>query len=612
MRPDLQRTLELLELEADAEAQRAKERSQRLSPAEAERVGISLVDLVVDDARGGLGGLYILKLVKRTTGLALPWTRIGAGDPVVLTRESDGTTLGRAVVSVRRDRHVAIAVAEPPDIEEDERLRIDLSSDEITSKRQRAALHRVDGAHGDRLAALRDVLLGDAEPALGEPVEVEGGKLDDKQREAVALALAAEDFALIHGPPGTGKTTTVAQLIREAVADGARVLACAPSNLAVDNIVERLVRLDVVRVGHPARILPTVHERSLAFLVEKHEDVRLARHLVREALGLFRKSDKKTRTRMARRERQELRQEAKRLMKDARRLERGAVSRILENADVVCATTSIDEQLLGDQHFDLVVIDEAGQSTEPGTWPPIVHADKVVLAGDHRQLPATVVSAEAARGGFGVSLFERLIERHPSAAVRLERQYRMHEAIMGFSSHELYDGALIADDTVARHTLFADEPPLEMIDTAGAGWNETVEPDGESRLNDQEAELVATRARALLDRGVAPQDIGVITPYAAQARRIRELLAVDDLEVDTVDGFQGREKDAILISFVRSNDEMEIGFLAEIRRTNVALTRARKKLLLVGDSATLSTLEFYARLFEYIEANGAYRTVWEL
>jgi ATP-dependent RNA/DNA helicase IGHMBP2 len=202
---------------------------------------------------------------------------------------------------------------------------------------------------------------------------------------------------------------------------------------------------------------------------------------------------------------------------------------------------------------------------------------------------------------------------------RLDVQYRMHEAIMGFSSREFYEGELIADASVAGHLLCdlpgvrresLTEQPVQFIDTAGASYDEEVEPDGESRLNPQEADLVARKVHALLEVGVPAKDIAVIAPYAAQVRRLRELLPVAGLEIDSVDGFQGREKEAVVLSLVRSNNEGEIGFLADVRRTNVALTRARRKLLVIGDSATLSVLPFYRRLFEYFEALGAYQTVW--
>jgi superfamily I DNA and/or RNA helicase len=236
-------------------------------------------------------------------------------------------------------------------------------------------------------------------------------------------------------------------------------------------------------------------------------------------------------------------------------------------------------------------------------------------------LPPTVLSPEAAKQGFAVSLLERLVGRFGSAMTRrLEVQYRMHQAIMGFSSREFYDDALRADGRVASHLLgelpgVAADPltrtPVHFIDTAGAGYEEEREPDGESRLNEAEARLVERKVRALLEAGVAAEAVGVIAPYSAQVRRLRELLPVAGLEVDSVDGFQGREKEAVVVSLVRSNAEGEIGFLADVRRMNVALTRARRKLIVVGDSATLSVLPFYWRLFEYFERIGAYHTVWE-
>jgi predicted DNA helicase len=252
---------------------------------------------------------------------------------------------------------------------------------------------------------------------------------------------------------------------------------------------------------------------------------------------------------------------------------------------------------------------------------PLLRAGRVVLAGDHCQLPPTVVSPEAARQGFGVSLFERVVALHGDEVTRrLDVQYRMHEAIMAFSSRHFYGGTLKADPAVAAHRLCdlpgvernaLTESPVQFLDTAGAGYDEEREPDGESRLNPQEAALVARKVRALLAAGVAPQAVAVIAPYAAQVRRLRELLPVPGLEIDSVDGFQGREKEAVVLSLVRSNAEGEVGFLADVRRTNVALTRARRKLLVVGDSATLSALPFYRELFEYFEAAGAYHTVWE-
>ncbi|MEX2115002.1 MAG: AAA domain-containing protein [Pirellulales bacterium] len=625
--PDhLQRMVRLIEIEREAEAQRAVELCRRLSPAEAERAGQSLVDLVIVDEEAGLGGRYLIRLAKRNRQ-PLPWTRLGVGSPVVLTAAADAAVSARGVVYDRRSETISVALSQLPDEAEDiESWRLDLSSDEISSQRQRAALERAIRARGDRLAQLRDVLLGERSADFDEsreenPLDV---GLNALQRSTVSFALSARDVALVHGPPGTGKTTTVVELIRRAVRRGEKVLACGPSNMAVDNLFERLLRHGerAVRLGHPARVMPEVRDHTLDLLVERHDDVRLARKLVKDALALFRRASRTTRAKPEPGARRDMRSEARTLLSDARRLEAQAVEHILDTADILCATTTgLDDNVLGSRRFDLAVIDEACQSTEPGCWIAIARAQRVVLAGDHCQLPPTVLSGEAERQGFAISLFERLAELStPTLLRRLDAQYRMHAAIMEFSSLEFYEAELQADPTVEAHLLCdlsgvsrndLTERPLEFIDTAGASFDEEVEPDGQSRHNRREADLVVQKVHALLTAGVAAEQIGVITPYAAQARLLREKLPMTELEIDTVDGFQGREKEAIIFSLVRSNDRGEIGFLRDLRRTNVAMTRARRKLILIGDSATLSSDPFYARLIAHFESQGAYRTVWE-
>ncbi len=312
------------------------------------------------------------------------------------------------------------------------------------------------------------------------------------------------------------------------------------------------------------------------------------RKLAREAYALRDRASKHMRAKPAPGAKREMRQEARDLLADARRLEAQVVEQALDSAAVLCATTTgLDSEILGQRAFDLAVVDEACQSVEPGCWIPLLRCQRLVLAGDHCQLPPTIVSAEAQREGFGVSLLERLMRAEgQKISRRLDVQYRMHAAIMRFSSDEFYEGGLLADASVGER-LLCDLPgvarneltstPLEFIDTAGAGFDEALEPDGESRLNEQEAALVCRKVAALLDAGLAPRDLAVIAPYAAQARLLRELLAAHaGLEIDTVDGFQGREKEAVLISLVRSNPAGEIGFLSDARRMNVALTRAAK------------------------------------
>jgi superfamily I DNA and/or RNA helicase len=622
----LQRLLNLLELEREAEAQRAIEMARRLSPSEVESAGYALVDLIILDEEAGLGGRCIVNLAKRSRG-RLPWSRLSIGSPVVLTAPSDQRIAVRGVVYERRDDSIAVAIEQLPEEADDiEIWRLDLSSDEISSQRQRAALERAIRAKGDRSAELRDLLLGIAKPSFEDiaPEAPLDNALNAAQRSTVEFALGAQDVALVHGPPGTGKTTTLVEIIRRAVRKGQKVLACGPSNMAVDNLFERLLahRERAVRLGHPARVMPELRAHTLDLLVEKHNDVRVARKLVKDALALFRKASRTTRAKPEPGARREMRAEAKSLLSDARRLEAQAAEQILDGADILCATTTgLDENLLGDRRFDLVVIDEACQTAEPGCWIAINRAERVILAGDHRQLPPTALSSEAQREGYGISLFERLAEQDSALLLRrLDTQYRMHTAIMDFSSLEFYDAELEADESVSEHRLCdlpdvvcvpLTESPIEYIDTAGANYDEELEPDGESRRNPSEADLVVTKVRALLDAGVRASEIGVITPYAAQVRLLREKLSVQGLEIDTVDGFQGREKEAIVISMVRSNDTGEIGFLSDLRRMNVAMTRARRKLIVIGDGATLSAVPFYARLIEYFEGQGAYRTVWE-
>lgn len=623
-----QRLGRLLELESRAEALQTLEEARRLSPAEAERRGNCLIGLVITEEHAGLGGRVILTLAKRNRLQPLPWNRFQVGTPALLSSEAgEAGTNSRGVVCERGEQFMRLAIQDLPEgLQEETTYRLDRSSDEVAVRRQREALERARGAARDRLAELRGVLLGEAVPTFAPelPLTPLDPGLNEAQQAAVRFALAAHDLAIIHGPPGTGKTTTVVELIRQAVRRGDRVLACAPSNLAVDNVLERLVAAGerVVRLGHPARVLPELRRHTLDLMVEDHADARLARKFAKEAFALFRKAGKYTRARPEPGARRDMRQEARNLLADARQLETQAVKRILDGASVLCSTTTgLDSELIGQRSFGLVVIDEACQGTEPGCWVPLLRGQRLVLAGDHCQLPPTVISAEAAAQGFGVSLQERLISLHgPQVARRLKVQYRMHEAIMGFSSEEFYEGELEAHATVRGHRLCdlpglisgpLTELPVHFIDTAGAGFEELTEADGESRLNPQEAGLVRRKVEALLAAGLRPQDIAVIAPYAAQVRLLREGLRVPGLEIDSVDGFQGREKEAVVLSLVRSNQENEIGFLADVRRMNVALTRARRKVLVIGDSATLGSHPFYQRLLEYFERLGAYHSVWE-
>ncbi|MCC9640726.1 AAA domain-containing protein [Rhodopirellula sp. JC740] len=648
-----------LDLEGDAERARLARLRQIRSQRDVESTGQAIVGLDLVDYHTGLAGRYLLDLAK-PGGKELPMNRLKVGSPVVLSMDDDPSDEGIAgVVSRRKNHSIQIATEVFPDRDRTEgsggksgkrpsaslasdRFRLDLSPDETTRQRQLAAMGKAQNARG-RSGKLRDVLLGIKTPRVdGNPIDTHEidpesfafelndiefrTELNPPQRDAVAFALMADDVAIIHGPPGTGKTTTISEIIAQSVLRGERVLACAASNTAVDNLLERLVRLmpNVVRVGHPARVFESLQEHTLDALVESDPTNAVIKDLRRELDQILREANRPFRgdPGRQRRQRRELFAEAGRLRGLIRSQERSIVRSVIDRADVICTTTTIDEELLSDQSFDLVVIDESCQCTEPGMWQAILRADRLILAGDHCQLPPTVLSDEAARIGMRESLMQRLVQRHGQRIYRrLTVQYRMHESIMRFSSDHFYEGTLVADASVRSHRLcdlenvddsdFTREPLL-LIDTAGAGYEEELEPDGQSKLNHGEAKIILQLVKRLADAGVTGDQIAVIAPYAAQVRNLRMRLDLDGIEIDTVDGFQGREKEVVLITMTRCNPDGEIGFLSDRRRSNVALTRAKRKLIVVGDSATLCGHEFYSDLFGYFEEAGVYHSVFTL
>jgi hypothetical protein len=616
LEPHLDRLAGLLAAEREEERTRLADARARLSLPEREARGLALADVeAVEEA--ALAGRALVTFERR--GRPLEAGRIGSGAlvRVALRRERREDEPSGVVARAGRGR-IAVAFDEPPpDWALDGRVVLELEPSPVTWERLSAGLSRLRSAPEGR--RWHRVLAGGAPRfatrARGPDLPA---ALEAAQAQAVELADRAEDLALVHGPPGTGKTTVLVEVIRRAVARGERVLATAPSNLAVDNLLERLLAagLHGVRLGHPARVLPALLEHTLEARTAGHEAARIARGLVEQALALRRGASRRRQRRGPGRfsEARAAERDARALLAEARALEDRAEAEVLEGAPVVLATlTGLGGAALAGRRFPLVVVDEATQAVEPATCLALLRADRAVLAGDHLQLPPTVLSAAAQAGGLGRSLFERLVELHGEAvAVTLTVQHRMHQAIMRFPSEALYGGRLVAHPEAAGRAL--DDAPLEVIDTSGRGFEDATPEGSDSRENEGEAALVAAEVERLLARGVAPGEVAVIAPYEAQVRRLRALLAPrldEGLEVDTVDGFQGREKEAVVVSLTRANADGEVGFLADVRRMNVALTRARRKLVVVGDGATVARHPFYAAFLAHAQAAGAWRSAWE-
>ena len=606
---DLDQHLDRLGALLDRERAAEKDRFARLPLRERIRMGLGLDDVEAVEEAGLAGRALVTYARPGARELGAP--QIGVGSIVrVLPRRDPSGDAPTGIVARRQRGSLGIAFDEPPpDWATQGRVSIELLPSSATHDRLSGAVRRMREAR-----RWHPVLRGDG-PRFDERPRTAPGidhALNPEQALALELAERAQDVMLVHGPPGTGKTTVLVELVRRAASRGEKVLASAPSNLAVDNLAERLVAagIDVVRVGHPARVLPAVVEHTLDQKTEAHPQARIAAELVAQALQLRADARKRHQRRGPGRfsEARAQEREARQLLSEARELEDRAEAAVLDKAQVVLATlTGIESRALEGRRFSLAVVDEATQAVEPGAFLALLRAERAVLAGDHLQLPPTVLAPDAQE--LSVSLFERLAQAHPQALVSLAEQHRMNEQIMRYPSDALYGGKLRAHPAVARHAL--DDAPLELIDTAGRGFEDEMPQDSDSKLNPGEAELVAAEVRKLL-RLLPPQDIAVISPYDAQVQKLRELLRdVSDLEIDTVDGFQGREKEAVVVSLVRSNPQGELGFVADIRRINVALTRARKKLIVVGDSATIARHPFHDGFVRYAESVGAWRSAWD-
>ncbi|CAK7215845.1 hypothetical protein SCUCBS95973_002619 [Sporothrix curviconia] len=741
--------LELLAAELQSEIAQTAETVGGHTPAALQRAGVALTNLVVGGRRTGMGGRTVLTLegdAATASSDELPEHGLRTGDVVLVAEQPGGSAKKREMRDlekrgvhgvVTRVRRTALDVAVDDDggdgksdsSEENVDLLLQQSSgngrvwllklaDEVTHRRMATAMRALQGMPEANYTPLMRVLFGLSSPGLPaataaasaaatsakveQEVDWVDPSLNDSQKDAVRFALALPEVALIHGPPGTGKTHTLVELILQFVRRGLRVLVCGPSNISVDNLVERLAThaVPMVRLGHPARLLPSVLGHALDVLTQTSAAGAIVRD-VRADMDARQADLKKPKHKGGpanKTARRAIYGELRDLRREYRERERRCVRELVGGSKVVLATlhgaggsqlrfASSNSEGGQSQQFDVVVIDEASQALEAQCWVPLLSARKVVLAGDHLQLPPTVKATKAAAktstaktstakakvsAGKTVktdddvarlpvdtlslqspsttleyTLFDRLLDMHGSAIKRmLTTQYRMHERIMRFPSDTLYEGKLVAADSVAARLLrdirygtdtdtgtpaaaVADidetREPLVFIDTQGGEFPETVEDNvsegdremtkgkllGDSKCNAMEALLVRQHVRTLVrDGGLRAADIAVVTPYNAQLALLSGPLKAEfpGIELGSVDGFQGREKEAVVVSLVRSNTAGDVGFLAEKRRLNVAMTRPKRSLTVIGDSETVKRgSAFLKSWMEFLEENADLR-----
>lgn len=620
----------LLEVEREAEKQENLRELHKFPVAQREALGKTVTGLQAGDAESGLGGMTILPLTVKPRGEELsPFHAMNAGDNVLLTLPpgSSYKSVEGTLFKVREYDVVVALNGAPPDFIARGVCQLDLLGSDATYQRMRKALVQVSESKRSRLSQLREIFIGEEPPARGKAPKIvwSNKDLNEFQQDAVKRALAAEDVALVHGPPGTGKTTVLVEIIRQHVARGERVLATAPSNIAVDNILEKLLPtgLRVVRLGHPARTLESLRHGNLAHQLEEDPAYIEVQELDRLRERLIKRESVHGRgyRQLGYDEAHKREREVGRLWRQARDLEEEISRRIVASAQVVLGTHAGISKRYVKGDFDLVAMDEASQATEPLSWVPLCMARKAVFAGDSNQLPPTIYSKEAAEQGLQVTLFDRLKDVLPQTVQTLLRvQYRMHEDIMRFSSDRFYEGKLIAHESVARHTaaeLEGVQPtdltsrPVTFVDTAGAGFDESWNEMLESRENKGEAQLAVKLHQLLAEAGLRNKDVAILTPYVAQARLLKSLLREPGLEIGSVDGFQGREKEAVIVSLVRSNEAGQVGFLSDLRRLNVALTRARRLLIVIGDGATISRHADYEAFIAHADKLDSHRSAYE-
>lgn len=612
---------QLLKIEKDEDYAQYQRKMLNTSIKERKKQGVTWYPIQLVNRYISTGERFTLELDRTTDFEQNHAFQVGGVVSVFSGHGEEADATSGVVSYLRKDKmRVVLNGTELPDWIRDGKLGVNLLFDEGTYREMDKALKEVAGAEKGRIAELREIFYGAKAAGFKSGFDYQSVNLNEKQNEALTNIFNASDIAIIHGPPGTGKTTTLVNAIKEVVKNERQVLVCAQSNAAVDLVVEKLAELgiEVLRLGHPARVTPEVIENSLDVKITKHPFFKELKD-IRKRSEEYRRMGQKYKRNFGREERLQrnlVMKEARNLRADADRVERQIMEDLLDRAQVVaCTLVGANHTLLRDRVFKSVFIDEASQALEPACWIPIMKSHRVIMAGDHLQLPPTVKSLKAAKEGLEHTLFAKAIANTRSD-VMLETQYRMHPHIMNFSSQYFYKGKLKTAESVLLREWEDQGSRFEFIDTAGCGFAEKVKEETLSTYNEEEAALLI---KHLIMHKVSEKTVGIIAPYKAQIQLLNELLVkepvLDDIRewvsVNTVDAFQGQERDIIYISLTRSNDKGEIGFLKEYRRMNVALTRAKSKLVVIGDSATLGQDEFYNAIIDYSQSIEGYRSAFE-